>query len=121
MRSRQASAWSWCASSEPGIVRGAVVVQPAPGEGSAEPELVSGGDPVPLCLRQQHERVLHAQRSEDVTAEVSLLSAPRSVAERAMGAKRATLLYSSDADHVGDVAVVDAPISEGDTDATSTR
>ena len=35
--------------------------------------------------------------------------------------KKATLLYSSDADHVGDVAVVDAPITEGDTDATSTR
>jgi hypothetical protein len=46
---------------------------------------------------------------------------PRSLAERAMGADKATLLYSSDADHVGDVAVVDAPISEGDTDATTTR
>jgi hypothetical protein len=38
-----------------------------------------------------------------------------------LGADKATLLYSSDADHVGDVAVVDAPISEGDTDATTTR
>ena len=54
------------------------------------------------------------------TAGASLLSAPLP-AERALGANRATLLYSSDADHVGDVAVVDAPISEGDTDATSTR
>jgi hypothetical protein len=45
----------------------------------------------------------------------------RPPAERAMGADKATLLYSSDADHVGDVAVVDAPISEGDTDATTAR
>jgi hypothetical protein len=32
-----------------------------------------------------------------------------------------TLLYSSDAGHVGDVVFADGGIGEGDTDATSTR
>jgi hypothetical protein len=50
-----------------------------------------------------------------------LLPEPFRTVYRAAKGQGATLLYSSDASHVGDVAVVDDPIGEGETLETSMR